>query len=310
MQMMVTWTRGVRNGQDNKVPPPPGTDAKGPGAKIDPSVNVVGNGGAEAADGKSAASETSEQEASASRPTPPVDDDLEAAKAEDRVARAKLAKLQGGPLSWKSVGALVVVGGGLVYLFNYQQELKQQEREGAKELPSIGRPLLGGPWTLVDTEGKPVTDESFFGKHALIYFGFTHCPDVCPDELDKIAAVYDDVQADPQTKDRLHILFITIDPSRDTVGSIKQYLTDFHPAFVGLTGTEGQVGEACKQYRVYFSKGPEDDDNDYLVDHTIISYLVDDKGVFKEYYPKSCKRAEMTEKVKGWITGRRDVMPA
>ncbi len=125
-----------------------------------------------------------------------------------------------------------------------------------------------------------------------VYFGFSHCPDICPEELDKMAQMIDLVNASPllsssvETPSQLPPLlpiFITCDPARDTPGVLSEYLSEFHPAIVGLTGTWEQIKDVCKKYRVYFST-PENvkKGQDYLVDHSIYFYLMDPDGDFVE----------------------------
>merc|ERR1739848_542239 len=127
------------------------------------------------------------------------------------------------------------------------------EADRKKEL---GKAKIGGPFNLIDHNGDPKSNKDYLGKWALIYFGFTHCPDVCPDEMEKLGEVYNNIREARKTEkyvDDIVPLFITVDPDRDSVKAVK---------------------EACKSYRVYFSAGPKDDeDGDYIVDHTIIIYL-------------------------------------
>lgn len=107
-----------------------------------------------------------------------------------------------------------------------------------------------------------------------IYFGFTHCPDICPEELDKMAAMYDHVVHECG-KDSIRPIFISCDPARDTPAVVKTYLKEFHDDFVGLTGTYENVKKTCKAYRVYFSTPPHlKPGQDYLVDHSIYFYLM------------------------------------
>jgi protein SCO1/2 len=114
-----------------------------------------------------------------------------------------------------------------------------------------------------------------------MYFGFSHCPDICPEELDKMARMYDIVEA--KMPGRITPVFVTADPQRDTPPVIKQYLSEFHPRFVGLTGSYDAIKAMCKVYRVYFST-PSDvkPGQDYLVDHSIYFYLMDPEGDFVE----------------------------
>jgi protein SCO1/2 len=114
-----------------------------------------------------------------------------------------------------------------------------------------------------------------------VYFGFTHCPDICPEELDKMSQMIDLVNA--SRPNLMRPVFITCDPARDTPPVVKSYLSEFHPTLIGLTGTWEQVKAVCKAYRVYFStpQGVKPG-QDYLVDHSIYFYLMDPEGDFVE----------------------------
>lgn len=151
----------------------------------------------------------------------------------------------------------------------------------AEHSKGVGRPKVGGPFSLIDHNGKPFTEKDLLGKYSLVYFGFTHCPDICPEELDKMAGMID------QVKERhgnvMNSIFITCDPARDTPEVTKQYLAEFHPDMLGLTGEHQQVKDTCKAYRVYFSTPQEvKPGQDYLVDHSIYFYLMDPDGDFVE----------------------------
>jgi protein SCO1 len=115
-----------------------------------------------------------------------------------------------------------------------------------------------------------------------IYFGFSHCPDICPDELDKMSAAIDIIQQ--KAPNTLRSIFITCDPARDTPAVLRSYLAEFHPSLLGLTGTWQDIKDVCKQYRVYFSTPPklEPGEEDYLVDHSIYFYVMDPEGDFVE----------------------------
>jgi len=187
-----------------------------------------------------------------------------------------------GPVSWASLAVFILTGGGIVAYVRYEKEQKAIAKE--KELKkSVGKAAIGGPFELVDTKGKTITDKDFHGSWLLLYFGFCHCPDICPDQLEKLSTVVEKIEKLPNLPN-IQPVFITVDPHRDTVETVKEYIKEFHPRMMGLTGTEEQVKKACKAYRVYYSVGPKDEDEDYIVDHTIITYLIGPDGRFIEYF--------------------------
>ncbi|KAE8281134.1 Protein SCO2-like protein, mitochondrial Precursor [Larimichthys crocea] len=140
----------------------------------------------------------------------------------------------------------------------------------------------------------------FLGRWVLLYFGFTHCPDICPDELDKLSAVVSELDRDASLPPVLPV-FITVDPERDDVPALARYVKDFHPRLIGLTGTPEEVKEAGRDYRVYASAGPKDEDGDYIVDHTILIYLVSPDGLFLDYYNRMKNQNQITESVRNHI---------
>lgn len=145
-----------------------------------------------------------------------------------------------------------------------------------RALPSTGKALVGGPFTLVDHNGKTVTDRDYRGRYMLVYFGFTNCPDVCPSGLQVISAALDKAGA---KADQVMPIFITVDPERDTPEQLASYVSSFHPRLVGLTGSAEQIAAALKAYRVY-AKKVEDPKSTagYTYDHTSIIYLMDRNG--------------------------------
>ncbi|XP_069808349.1 protein SCO1 homolog, mitochondrial isoform X2 [Dendropsophus ebraccatus] len=174
---------------------------------------------------------------------------------------------------------------------------KEKEEKIEKEKTrSLGKPLLGGPFSLIDHNGLPKTDQHFLGQWVLLYFGFTHCPDICPEEIEKMIQVVEQIGALKEVPDLVPV-FITVDPERDDKDAVAKYIKEFSPKLVGLTGTSKQIEEVAKAYRVYFSPGPKDDDSDYIVDHTIVMYLVGPDGSFVDYYGQNKTSSEITASI-------------
>jgi protein SCO1 len=135
---------------------------------------------------------------------------------------------------------------------------------------------VGGPFHLEDQNGKPVSDQDMKGRPFLVFFGFTHCPDICPTTLFDMSQMLKKLGPDA---DRMGALFITVDPERDTPAALKDYLSNFDPHLRGLTGDQAAVDVAIKAYRVYAKKVPLKD-GDYTMDHTAMVYLMDKDGHF------------------------------
>jgi len=136
---------------------------------------------------------------------------------------------------------------------------------------------VGGPFTLVDDSGKTVSDRDFRGKWMLVYFGYTHCPDVCPTVLTHMANALDELG--PKTAADVAPLFITVDPDRDTPAVMHNYLSAFDVHIHGLSGSDDQVTAAEAEYRVYAAKHPEPDGS-YSMDHSSIIYVMNPAGEF------------------------------
>ncbi|MDF2620571.1 MAG: electron transport protein SCO1/SenC [Xanthobacteraceae bacterium] len=161
------------------------------------------------------------------------------------------------------VGAVVIVAGALAL------------RPQAPTTVS-GQIAIGGPFELVDQDGQKVTQESFVGEPTLVFFGFTHCPDICPTTLFEMSQLFEAMGPDAS---KVTGLFITVDPERDTPEAMKSYLGSFHPSIQALTGTPEQVAAVIKAYRAYAKKVPTQD-GDYTMDHTAIVYLMGKDGAF------------------------------
>ncbi|MEZ5764954.1 MAG: SCO family protein [Xanthobacteraceae bacterium] len=135
---------------------------------------------------------------------------------------------------------------------------------------------IGGPFQLVDQDGKAVTDKSLPGKPTLIFFGFTHCPDVCPTALFEISEILRVMGKDAS---RVNAFFVSVDPERDTPAIMKDYIASFDPNLKALTGSPEAVAKIVSAYRVYAKKIPLKD-GDYTMDHTALIYLMDREGHF------------------------------
>ncbi|MFN5521261.1 SCO family protein [Bradyrhizobium sp.] len=135
---------------------------------------------------------------------------------------------------------------------------------------------IGGPFQLTDQSGAVVTEQSLQGRPTLIFFGFTHCPDVCPTSLFEISEV---LRAMGKDADSVNAYFISVDPERDNPATMKDYLSSFDPHLKGLTGDPEVLAKVLTEYRVYAKKVPLKD-GDYTMDHTALVYLMDRNGRF------------------------------
>jgi protein SCO1/2 len=158
-----------------------------------------------------------------------------------------------------------------------------------------GKALIGGAFTLVDHNGKKVTEKDFKGRYMLVFFGYTHCPDVCPTELQVMTTALELLGA---KADKVTPVFITIDPKRDTVEQMASYISNFHERFVGLTGSQTQIHTAAKAYRIYYAKAKDDGSStEYLMDHSSIVYLMNPKGEFVAHFAYGTSPEKMAKRI-------------
>ena len=164
---------------------------------------------------------------------------------------------------------------------------------------SSGKALVGGPFTLVDPSGKTVTDQNFRGRYMLIFFGYTHCPDICPAELQVMAAALD--QLGPKAA-KVVPIFITLDPERDTPEAVGAYVKNFGSNIVGLTGSTEAVAAAAKAYRVSFSKfQDENSGTNYTIDHSALAYLMGTDGEYITHIPYGTSVAQMLDTLNRYL---------
>ncbi len=162
---------------------------------------------------------------------------------------------------------------------------------------------IGGSFSLVDHTGKRVTDRDFRGRFMLVFFGYTYCPDICPTSLANIAQVMDELGKDAE---RVVPLFISVDPQRDTPEVLADFVHQFHPAIVGLTGTPEEIREVAQKYRVYYRKVVPDEagdsspgaDEDYLMDHSAYVYLMGPDGRFLQVFSHTQKPEDIANAIR------------
>ncbi len=165
---------------------------------------------------------------------------------------------------------------------------------------TVGQALVGGSFELTAHTGERVTDKNFRGRLMLVYFGYTYCPDVCPAGLQVISAALD--QLGPAST-RIAPIFITVDPERDTVTVLNEYVSSFHKSLTGLTGSAQEISDVARAYRVYFRKVEDPAMNTYLLDHTSFIYLMDGNGAFVTHFPHSIAPEKLAERLRRQLGG-------
>ena len=158
---------------------------------------------------------------------------------------------------------------------------------------------IGGPFTLVDTSGKSVSDADVITKPSLVYFGYTFCPDVCPLDMARNAEVADILEEQGQD---VRLAFITVDPARDTAQVVSEFAQNIHPKAVGLTGSEEQIKTAVNAYRAYYKlHEPEEGSDYYLVDHSAFTYLMLPGTGFADFYKHAAPADEVAQSVSCYL---------
>jgi len=185
------------------------------------------------------------------------------------------------------LGGLVILGAGALLVLAH----RDTPRGAAGTLLAS---TIGGPFRLVDQNGKTVTDADLKGKWSLVYFGYTHCPDACPTALNDIAIALD--QLGPK-REAVRSVFITVDPERDTPGVLKEYVTSFDAPILALSGSPEEIARAAKAYRVYYAKHPEPG-GDYSMDHSSVIYVMDPEGRFTASFTHQSTPEEIAERLK------------
>jgi len=169
----------------------------------------------------------------------------------------------------------------------------EETAAAAPEGQKVAGSSVGGAFTMTDHNGNAVTEKSWPGKKKLVFFGFTHCPDICPAALDKIGAALKELGADA---DKLQPIFVTTDPKRDTPARLKEYLADYDSRVVGLTGTDAQVEHIKSIYKVYAAKADGEDAENYLMDHSGYIYLMSDNDELLEIFGSDSTAETLVQK--------------
>ncbi len=177
---------------------------------------------------------------------------------------------------------------------------------GCSQTPPRHPPLegarIGGPFALTDQDGRAVTDRSFAGKYRLMYFGYTFCPDVCPVDMQNVGAGLKLLEkSDPALAAEVVPVFVTVDPARDTPPVLKQFVANFHPRMVGLTGSAQAIAAAEKAYAVYASKGAAAPGG-YLMDHTRQVYMMDPDGKPLALIPADQGPRAVADEIQKWAS--------
>ena len=168
--------------------------------------------------------------------------------------------------------------------------------------PPLAGARMGGPFALTSHEGRRVSSDALAGKYRIVYFGYTYCPDVCPVDLQLVsAALRQFEQTDPRRAARVQPVFITTDPARDTPAVLRDYLDDFHPRILGLTGTPAEIGNVARAHGIYFSAREPAEGGGYLVDHNRIAVLYGPEGEPITILPHDRGPGAIVEALERWV---------
>lgn len=206
-----------------------------------------------------------------------------------------------------AVFAASAAGGASFAKRVYDLHARVNEQNAVLEAPQArlmeelmwNRTKIGGPFTLIDHTGSKRSSEDFKGRFTLLYFGFTSCPDVCPTDLYSMSKAVEDLGPDGE---KVNLVFVTLDPERDTPEKLAQYIALFHPRLVALTGTPAEIRAAASLYKVYFRKTRlGEGEGDYTVDHSAFVYLLNPEGRYLGFYPPNTSPDRIAQIVRQWL---------
>lgn len=166
--------------------------------------------------------------------------------------------------------------------------------------PPLEGARIGGPFTLTDQNGKRLSDSALAGRYRIMYFGYTFCPDVCPVDVQNLAAGLKLLErSDPELGQRIAPVFITIDPERDTPAVLKQFVSAFHPRMIGLTGTPEEISKVAKEFAIFYQRG-KGTAGGYLMDHSRQAYLMSPEGKPLALLPQDGAPQAIADEIKRW----------
>lgn len=170
-----------------------------------------------------------------------------------------------------------------------------------EEAPLYGA-TIGGPFELTGAGGKTVRWSDFDGQYRIVYFGYAYCPDICPTDVQRMSqGLRQFEQKEPDLGAKVQPIFITIDPERDTAAVVAEFIANFHPRLIGLTGTPDQIKAAADAFRVFYSKGETPESGNYLMDHSAITYLFGPDGKPIATLPTDLGGDAVAEELAKWV---------
>ncbi len=190
----------------------------------------------------------------------------------------------------------VVAGFSVAALALLLQKTKPERETG---LIAVTEDAFGGPFSLIDHNGKSVTEKDFAGKYRLIYFGFTYCPAICPTELSKITTTLNMLG---DKSEQILPIFITVDPERDTAEKMKNYVSLFHPSLIGLTGSPEAIKQTLKEYKIYASKRQDESMSDYTMDHSSFIYFIAPDNRLLHIFKMQDNAEMMAQTINSWLS--------
>lgn len=196
-----------------------------------------------------------------------------------------------------TIAVIVIIAGIFIYMGQKDTATNPAQKSAAvsSQVQNFDGADIGGPYTMINQDGETVTNETYAGSYKLIFFGFTFCPHICPTELQKMAATFKILDKDGEN---ILPVFITTDPERDTPDVMKEYVQQFHPRLIGLTGSMEQVKHIQDEFRVYAAKAQDPDMSEYTMNHSSYMYLMGPNDKLLGLYSDSETPAAIAENIK------------